>query len=63
MIWIESVEPVHEPVDLMKTINKAKKSVSDFQLYLDSEMGRLKRNDKERQKDLGGRETSMPYVD
>lgn len=63
MIWIEPVEPVRNKSDILETINKAKKSISDFQLYLDHAMGREKRNDKERQEDLGGRETSTSYVD
>lgn len=42
MIWVEPVEPAPK-TDLFETINKAKKSVSDFQLYLDHEMGKIRR--------------------
>lgn len=44
MIWVEPVEPAPKP-DLFETINKAKKSVSDFQLYLDYELGKIRREE------------------
>lgn len=46
MIWVEPVE-VTQKTDLFKTINKAKKSVSDFQLYLDHELGKIRRGENE----------------
>ena len=46
MIWVDPIVPP-EKMDPFLTINKAKKSISDFQLYLDHEMGVLAREDKE----------------
>lgn len=52
MIWVEPVVPAQK-TDMFETINKAKKSISDFQLYLDNAMGRLARDDERRQETLG----------
>lgn len=58
MIWVEPVVPTAKTVDILETINKAKKSISDFQLYLDHEMGVLARDDKKRERTVGRRESS-----
>ena len=56
MIWVESerfVEPVSPKRDILETVEKTKKIYSEFQLYLDNELGRLARDDKRRQETLG----------
>ena len=56
MIWVESerfVEPVSPKRDILETVEKTKKTYSEFQLYLDNELGRLARDDKRRQETLG----------
>lgn len=55
MIWVEPVVPTAKTVDILETINKAKKSISDFQLYLDHEMGVLARDDEKRERNVGRR--------
>lgn len=52
MIWVEPVVPAQK-TDMFETINKAKKSISDFQLYLDNAMGRIARDDKAGKRNVG----------
>ena len=49
MIWAEPVSPVRKTPDILETIKKAEKSVSDFQLYLDVAEGRIARERMEKQ--------------
>ncbi len=56
MIWVESerfVEPVSPKRDILETVEKTKKTYSEFQLYLDNELGRLARDDKEGKRNVG----------
>jgi len=46
MIWVEPVREVNKPTDILETVKKAEKAVSDFQLYLDNELGKIRREDR-----------------
>ena len=46
MIWDEPVREVKKSTDILETIKKSEKKVSEFQMYLDQKMGKIRREDK-----------------
>lgn len=44
MIWVEPVRETRKTTDILETIKKSEKKVSDFQLYLDNELGKIRRD-------------------
>lgn len=45
MIWVEPVKETQKTTDILETVRKTEKKVSDFQLYLDNELGKIRREE------------------
>ncbi len=48
MIWVEPVRETRKPTDILETVKKTEKKISDFQLYLDHKMGKIRREENEK---------------
>lgn len=45
MIWVEPVREIKKPTDILETVKKTEKKVSEFQMYLDHKMGKIRREE------------------
>jgi hypothetical protein len=45
MIWVEPVRETRKPTDILETVKKAEKKVSEFQMYLDNKLGKIRREE------------------